>query len=431
MKSNCRTHLMYSAYRKESENGLKKLISLLHPTTTHVHLDHSGPFNYDGYITRTGSIGKKGYTKVVTTLFERCRNINADRFLFFQDDIDLLNKNLNFCVNDFFAINLFKECGHNSRDGWSCVRPSHYDEQLNKVGWIDCAAFICTRQALEKINYSVPDYPVSRWESNPQLSSGVGLYLSQQWQDGLFQVKKSHVKHDISTSTMNPDRRDLCSFPTSEQVTGIMATTQSRSELIHNVINSIQGQVHQLKIYSDYMIPNLPDWCVLRVGENLGDRARWVFDTKGYVVTFDDDIIYPKDYSLKMLQFLNSHNNQAVVGVHGRVVINKLNSYFSDTQVIHFTSQQDSPQQVQFIGMGTCCYHTDFFCPKFSDYPTPNISDIYSSVMAKKLGLPMFLIPRENRWLKPLKTQQSIYDDRFLYLETIDRVLSENRHLYE
>ena len=49
-------------------------------------------------------------------------------------------------------------------------------------------------------------------------------------------------------------------------------------------------------------------------------NLRWRDGFEGYVLTVDDDIIYPPDYVESHLTWLKAYDNKAITGFHGAVL---------------------------------------------------------------------------------------------------------------
>ncbi len=125
----------------------------------------------------------------------------------------------------------------------------------------------------------------------------------------------------------------------------------------------------------------------------------WMSDVEGTVFIADDDILYPDDYVQRMVDFLASHRNKIVASVHGK---------WFDSQgkigLTHFKFELPAGIQLDVAGVGTCSFHTDLLRPSLNDFPQVYFRDLQFSLLCRKNSIPIYAIPREVGWLKPLKT---------------------------
>jgi hypothetical protein len=74
-----------------------------------------------------------------------------------------------------------------------------------KTQWVELH-FICEKKFFDTLNYMVEPIPQSRWDRNPNLSSGVGWQLSNRLHNlgkGMYHTKLTMVSHGDHESQMN------------------------------------------------------------------------------------------------------------------------------------------------------------------------------------------------------------------------------------
>lgn len=92
-----------------------------------------------------------------------------------------------------------------------------------------------------------------------------------------------------------------------------------------------------------------------------------------YFITFDDDIIYPPDYSQGIIQGIEKYNREAVVGFHG-IRFNKFPVRNYKAQKTMYQYFKDVPQDTEAHVIGTGCmgfYAKTLFDQGF-DFPSLN-----------------------------------------------------------
>jgi len=143
--------------------------------------------------------GKKGFYKTVTALWNMVRDKDYDYYFNLQDD-GLPVKNFAYkAIRDYInimdgrkiALNLFREQSRDGRVCWTGFPPLDCGHVI-QTQWLDMW-FMCERKFYEVINWEVPEQKRD-WESNPDLGSGVGSYISRYMNRrgySIYLVKKS------------------------------------------------------------------------------------------------------------------------------------------------------------------------------------------------------------------------------------------------
>lgn len=146
-------------------------------------------------------------------------------------------------------------------------------------------------------------------------------------------------------------------------------------------------------------------------GLNYGDRAKFypvkrdanLSDLPSYLFTIDDDILYPKDYFVRMLDVCQKYNG-IPVGVHAATLANKktmISNYFRERVVNHFSSAAKL-RFVNVIGTGTLCFSPKRVPIDFDFFKTPNMADCYFALYCQQNKIPMLCINRGMDWLMQL-----------------------------
>jgi hypothetical protein len=148
---------------------------------------------------------------------------------------------------------------------------------------------------------------------------------------------------------------------------------------------------------------------------DIGDIGKFfqIENATGYVLTIDDDLIYPDDYVEKIIAKIDQYERQAFICVHANVLPHyKLSSYYQDKIGIHFEKSLEKDRQVDIPGTGTLGFHTDLIRFRSEIFIKPNMTDIWLAIHAKNKGIPIICIERMNKWLLQARGQEfmeSIY----------------------
>jgi len=203
------------------------------------------------------------------------------------------------------------------------------------------------------------------------------------------------------------------------EITIALASIPQRENCLRQVITSVINQCDKLNIYLNGY-KNKPEFlnhkkiiCFIR--DDLGDIGKFynIENENGYYFTIDDDIIYPNDYAYKMIQAIDRHQKKVIMGVHGSIInAQRMYNYYKDRSLTHYRNQLLQERGVHIIGTGTAAFHTSTIKVKLTDFPQPNMADIWFALLAQKQRIPMILIPRPLHWLKDVPEalqMESIY----------------------
>ncbi len=219
-----------------------------------------------------------------------------------------------------------------------------------------------------------------------------------------------------------------------------LATICERRENLNLIIPNILCQCDLLYVnligYKDIPSILFNNKIVVNKFDHAGSEIRFYnyndIKNEDYYFTIDDDILYPIDYSSKLIKYMIQYNNDIICCVHGsnlKIDIDKKFDYYSANSRIlyHFKNELITLTNVMICGVGTCCFYKGKFQTDYSKYINTNMSDIYTSIIAKEQNIKIYSIPRKNNWLKSLNE----YDKRIFGSHSND-VLNEiiNKFMY-
>lgn len=397
-------------------------------------------FNDFYYVCDNIHRGKRNYWYIINKIYEMMPNESFDYFIQVPDDVKLIENFFDYAIRYFNAIadpekaclNILNDRSRNGYTFWVNVKPEKVKFESYNYILTDCVdmAYICTRRYFELLDYRI-DKVNKNWSGKPGRSSGVGMQISQRLyatRASIYQVANSLLIHGMHESVMHPEHRKkipLISNHMKDLVIATMATMPSRINALQEAVQSLIPQVDELHIYLNEF-DSVPEFLkknhklhIYRSQEcagDLGDVGKFHIsgNIKGYHFPVDDDIIYPNDYVVKMIDQAEKHKRKYVIGLHGRI-FGKLpvkTYYHGHTEAFRALGEVKEDVFVHVTGMGTCCYHTDTFKIGLEDFETTNMTDVWFSVKANNCKIPILLIKHKNAWLKESKkynVQQSIY----------------------
>lgn len=198
-----------------------------------------------------------------------------------------------------------------------------------------------------------------------------------------------------------------------DPVIGSMATFPARRRQLKKAVASIIGQVDRLHVYlnnyqsipdflqQDRVVAHLPRLGDLQeLGKFYGAQGE-----HGFIFLLDDDIVYPKDYVLKMVFEIESHRRKAVVGVHGITFSRTDPSVIRNRDVCDFR-RGCLGGRVDALGTGTLAYHSDSMRFEPTDARSLGMADVYFASRCVEKQIAMFSVPRRRGWLRGLPSQR-------------------------
>lgn len=199
-----------------------------------------------------------------------------------------------------------------------------------------------------------------------------------------------------------------------------LASIPERAHLLPRVLASLRPQVERLHVY-------LNGWesapqCVLDLADeyildpvNRGAESKLHWSSKpspqhnesvgdGFLhLSCDDDFCYLDGYVQTMAAAIDRWQGRAIVTGHGRV-------YRAGATHFHhvvpgsvglFYKRVTEGRWVNYGGTGVMAWDTRYVQVP-SEWPQRNILDAQVAVWAQRNRVPMWLVPHDGRWIKPL-----------------------------
>lgn len=182
-----------------------------------------------------------------------------------------------------------------------------------------------------------------------------------------------------------------------EKLTVSLVSFPKNIESLRNTLDSIYPWVDQINIFLN-QCDNIPDFLrkyakinLVVVNDNRGDTSKsFVSPTiQGYHFICDDDIIYSRQYFETLLNAIEKYNRAAIVGIHGILTKNILNTLLiKDLEILHLEKAIEMDKKVQLLGTCAIAYHTDKIQIPL-DIFTNNHADVSLGAYAEKKHIPL------------------------------------------
>ncbi|WP_278386788.1 glycosyltransferase [Stutzerimonas kunmingensis] len=212
-----------------------------------------------------------------------------------------------------------------------------------------------------------------------------------------------------------------------QPVVASLCSIPERADQLRQTLASLAPQVDALHLYLDRYesVPDFVKDCHPQVKvylsqdyPGLRDNGKFLaFATQAeacYYFTADDDILYPPDYVASMVRRIEHYGRQAVVGVHGVLVPEEAQGYFSGfRKVLMFTRELERDALVSNLGTGTVAFHSSLLRGlDIAHFREAGMADIYLSLFCKQRNIPMVAIARPEGWLQELPSPNtSLYQE--------------------
>ena len=226
-----------------------------------------------------------------------------------------------------------------------------------------------------------------------------------------------------------------------------MATIPSREDILAACVESLLPQLsakdklhvclngydHVPGVLSD---PRIDVVQSQDVGD-LGDAGKfyWLGKVSGYMLTVDDDLLYPSDYVKNLVTAIEEHKRKVVVSYHGILYPNALRDLRQRT-VFPCLYSVNTDHGVHALGTGVMGFHTSLLPDLRQDiFKTPNMADIWFALHCQERKVPMrslkhpgdyfksLLLPKhESIWGACLTADGSVRDTANLQLNTIQSI---------
>lgn len=202
-------------------------------------------------------------------------------------------------------------------------------------------------------------------------------------------------------------------------VTASLASIPSREPLLRDTVASLLPQVDKLNVYLNgyAQTPSFLDHPKIEVArsQDHGDRGDagkffWSDQIQGYVLTCDDDILYPPDYVSQLVEGIERHNRKAVVSFHGATLKGVVQDYYTCRVQHHCRMGQKEDIGVHILGTGVMGYHSSTLEVKPEFFEIPNMADIWMGYQGQVQKIPFKCLRRRAGWIQSMKAPHTIYD---------------------
>jgi hypothetical protein len=218
---------------------------------------------------------------------------------------------------------------------------------------------------------------------------------------------------EVDTSGM--DKIDCWSCRHYSKISVCIASIPEREEMLKKTVESLRNQVNDLYIALnnyDHTPEFLHDCHVVLLDNKMGDAGKFFFTEiiKGYILTCDDDLIYPPEYVDYMIQGILQHPGCAVT-LHGRDYSRPVVGFQQAFTGYPCLGDVLADVEIDVGGDGVMCWHTDYLKVQYEDFKQKNMSQIYFSKLCHEQNVPIIVLAHRADYLKYQFPVYTIWDE--------------------
>ena len=174
---------------------------------------HLKSYNVDVFIIPDEIGGKRNFYKVWTNVLKVAELNPCDLYIFMPDDFQNLDVDRIISIHKQhyttpYACNIIND---GRLKCWTRVRPLQWNDELIRVGFVDCG-FFCNTETMRWLGNEIPQPPNEWWVMGEHISSGVGKYLSERLYLNRVRVFLPYVslaEHGNHESKMHTELRKI------------------------------------------------------------------------------------------------------------------------------------------------------------------------------------------------------------------------------
>lgn len=188
-----------------------------------------------------------------------------------------------------------------------------------------------------------------------------------------------------------------------------IATTAERVALLPKSLGSLRKQCDLLHVYLNghaevpACVLDLADAHVRSAQNDGADKKfHWAHEHEGIYLSCDDDFVYPPDYVARMVEAVERFGGRALVTAHGRTYPPKPAGMADRVRSAMVRELVRHGAWVNYGGTGVLAWDASRIKVPL-EYPVLNRTDVQLSAWANREGIPIWVVPHNPEWLKPIQ----------------------------
>lgn len=195
-------------------------------------------------------------------------------------------------------------------------------------------------------------------------------------------------------------------------ITVQIASVPEREDMLRQTVESLRPQCDKIWVGLN-KYPHTPDF--LKEGEyahfdnSTGDAVKFygAENLEGWVLTCDDDLVYPKDYVNMMCHKVYQY--QTPCTLHGKNYPRPPKAFNECLDIYPCLGEVVSDVYVDVGGTGVLCYHTQLINVRYSDFKIANMADLWFTKLCIEQDLKIVCVAHTSKYLKYLAPSETIF----------------------
>lgn len=289
-----------------------------------------------------------------------------------------------------------------------CGADTEFSQRMQFPSDIECEVYISRevtalrRVCSNSLSNSNARFGLRSPERDAVLKESVRRYNFWKSQDKIN--PREYGTLDSKGSVLDPNYK--ISFRRNDPVYFCMAAIPRRMYSLERTVESLLPQCDHLMLYlNDFSyVPDFLKHDKIQIVH--GDNSRrgstkffWADKVRGFILTVDDDLIYPPDYAEAMTTAIDRY--KCIVGAHGnKLKLGKIDNYHRDRTVLDGRKELKEDTFVDIIGTGTIGFHTDDIKICMADIDLPDMEDIAVFKHSYNHSYAKVIVAHPDGWLK-------------------------------
>jgi len=191
-----------------------------------------------------------------------------------------------------------------------------------------------------------------------------------------------------------------------------IASIPERYDMLQKTVESLRPQVEGIFVtLNNYVsVPEfLKEENTIILDNNKGDAGKFWFVDKlqGYILTCDDDIIYPPSYVRYMTSFCKQYD--CPVTLHGKT-FNPDTAFNRPLAIYRCLDDVLSDGRVDVGGTGVMCFHTDQVKISYDYFGSANMADLWFAKACKEQDVRIMCLAHQKGWLSYQNPAWTVWD---------------------
>lgn len=146
-----------------------------------------------------------------------------------------------------------------------------------------------------------------------------------------------------------------------------------------------------------------------------------------YLLSIDDDIIYPPDYVEYMLRKVDEYKRNAVITLHGKQLLGQPEDFYTmPCRKFRCLQGVSEETRLHIPGTGVMAWHSSLTPDlSLSEFHKSNMADVLFGAYCEEKGIDRVVAAHTPGWIKGVSNERTIYQENMDRKDELSEVLQE------